>query len=62
MLLVSDNYSETPPSYLRKHFAISTFRELSYIGHALSGVKRMGELGRGAVALRDVVVSAGMVV
>ena len=28
----------------------------TYIGHALSGVKMMGELGRGRVALRDVVV------
>ena len=45
--------SGTPP--------ISENTQLHYphpgnIGNALSGVKMMGELGRGAVALRDVIV------
>ena len=40
------------------HVSISTFKDYT---HALSGVKMTGELGKGALSLRDM-VPTGMVV
>ena len=42
--------------YLKKTLSCNIHIQGTYIVHALSGVKMMGELGREAVALRDVVV------
>ena len=41
---------------IKKTLSCNIYFQGTYIVHALSGVKMMGELGRGAVALRDVVV------